>query len=184
VQSGQAWRLRVFADIHELINRAIGDEKDLLLQRESLLNRSIHLINLLTIIFALIAIAIILFAFLYNIFISKRRKWLEGFLESVLNTSQNGIVHYKAIRERGQIVDFKIEYLNKTIKDLLKINSEDVLGKKLKEIPSFIRQSNLFERYVKVAESGVPDEFEIFYTFNHIDKWFYISLAKMEDGVT
>jgi len=122
--------------------------------------------------------------FIFNVILARKGKWLEGFLESILNTSQNGIVSYKAIRKQGKIVDFKIEFANRAIETLLKIRPEDVIGKKLTAIESFVRQSDLFEKYVSVVETGVQLEFEQLYQRGKTEIWFYMMLAKLEDGIT
>ncbi|MFL5810919.1 MAG: CHASE3 domain-containing protein, partial [Flavisolibacter sp.] len=156
ITSEEGWRLsRLFA-IHELINRAVAREEVLLIDRKASLTKSTRITNILTTSFGIIAVAILAFTFLSNFFLSKRRKWLEGFLESILDTSQNGIVHYKAIREKGKIVDFKLEFVNKAVDRLLGINSKDVTGKRLSDFPSYVRSSEVFEKYIKVAETGEP----------------------------
>ena len=184
IKSGESYRLSVFLSIDQIISKGIQEEKQLLAQRQGSLNHTIRLINLLTNIFAILAIIIILLTGLENIFVSKRRKWLEGFLESILNTSKNGIIYYKALREKGKIDDFKIDYANTAIKELLGIDPSNVLGKSLKELPSFVRQTDLYERYKTVVETGTPEEFELHYHTDVTDKWFFVSLAKLQDGVT
>ncbi|MFL5810876.1 MAG: sensor histidine kinase, partial [Flavisolibacter sp.] len=153
-------------------------EEVLLIDRKASLTKSTRITNILTTSFGIIAVAILAFTFL-----SKRRKWLEGFLESILDTSQNGIVHYKAIREKGKIVDFKLEFVNKAVDRLLGINSKDVTGKRLSDFPSYVRSSEVFEKYIKVAETGEPMTFETLYKKDPVEKWFLVSLAKLDDGV-
>jgi Bacteriophytochrome (light-regulated signal transduction histidine kinase) len=184
IKAGKSNRLATFLQIHNIIDRAINEENSLLMQRKSELAKTIRLINILTTIFAILAVGIILLTFLTNMFVTRRRKWLEGFLESILNTSKNGVVYYKAIRERGKIEDFRIDYLNIAVKELLGIEPSTVLGKRLKEIPSFIRQTNLIDRFVEVVETGKLQEFEAHYITEATDRWFFISLMKLEDGLT
>ena len=184
IRAGKSDRLIIFLQVHNIINRGIEDENRLLMARKSDLAKTIRLINLLTTVFAILAVGIILLTFLTNMFITRRRKWLEGFLESILNTSKNGVVYYRAIREHGKIEDFRIDYLNIAVKDLLGIEPSDVLGKKLKEIPSFVRQTELINRYSVVVETGQPQEFEAHYKTDIADRWFFVSLMKLEDGLT
>ena len=40
------------------------------------------------------------------------------------------------------------------------------------------------EKYVEVVETGTQQEMEMLYTSPAVEKWFYILLAKLEDGVT
>jgi two-component system CheB/CheR fusion protein len=46
-----------------------------------------------------------------------------------------------------------------------------------------IKKSRLFEKYVKVVETGKPLNTEILYDFEGINSWFEISAVKMEDGI-
>jgi signal transduction histidine kinase len=184
IKMGEGPRLNDLFAIHQMINRGIEDEKTLLSKRTTELNNFTKLNNSLSIAFSVLAIAILILTFLNNFFISKKRKWLEGFLESILNTSQNGVVHYKAVREHGKIVDFKIEFLNEAIDRLLDLHSAPLLGKCLSEFPSYIYQSALIDKYIKVVETGTPVEFETLYKKNSFERWLLVSLAKLDDGIT
>jgi PAS domain S-box-containing protein len=184
IKSGQGDRIEKIYTIHQLINKGISNEKMLLEERSHDLNQSTRLYNIITTALAIAAIGIIVTAFLSNLLMSKRRRWLEGFLESILNTSQNGVVNYKAIRDNGKIVDFRLEFMNKAIDYLLGIRSDDVLGKKLSEFPSYVRESGLMEKYVEVVESGKPSQFETLYQRGNIKRWLLVNLARLNDGVT
>ena len=127
-----------------LINRGIANEKELLNYRNLQLEEFTSFNNLLGVVFALLAIVIILSISLSTIFLSRKHLWLEGFLETVLNTSQNGIASYKAVRKNGQIVDFKIKFINKAAEQLLDINPRDLIGKKVKSIPELCKRTELF----------------------------------------
>lgn len=184
INAGEGWRLEKFFQIHNMINNTIAEEKKLLATREGELRRSTKVTGTLTIIFSISAIVLILITFFSNIILTRKRIWLEGFLESVLNTSQNGIVTYKAIRENGKITDFKIVFANKSIERLLNINPETVINKRLSEMPPYVRDADMFDKYITVAETGKQMEFETVYTKGEIKKWFFVSLGKLEDGVT
>lgn len=185
VKAGEMWRLEKFFQIHDLINNMIQEENKLLQKREEELYSSTKLTGTLTNIFSISAIVLILITFFSNVLLNRKRLWLEGFLESVLNTSQNGIVTYKAIREHGKIVDFKIAFANKSIKRLLGIDPESVINKRLSQMPSYVKESDVFEKYVMVAETGKQMEFETLYKQGpDVQKWFFVSLGKLEDGVT
>jgi PAS domain S-box-containing protein len=183
ISSGERWRLKNILQCHELINKGIAKEEVVLIDRKASLTKSTAVTNVLTTSFGVIAIGIIIFTFISHFFLSKRRKWLEGFLESILDTSQNGIVHYKAIREKGKILDFRLEFVNQAVDRLLGINSKNITGKKLSEFPSFVRDSDVFEKYITVVETAEPMTFETLYKKEPIEKWFLVSLAKLDDGV-
>lgn len=184
IQSGQGWRLDSIYVVHQMINQGISHEKELLRKRDSELKESTYLNNLLSIAFSILATGIIFFTFLSNLFISKERKWLEGFLESILNTSQNGVAHFKAIRENGKIIDFKIEFLNKAIHSLLDIDPSEFSGKKLSELPSYLNEPGFTGQYIQVIEAGKPAEFETLYKRGQVERWLLVSLARLNDGIT
>jgi signal transduction histidine kinase len=181
---GEGWRLKELFIIHETIYRSIEHERELLNQRSTELNKFTRLTNLLSIAFGIIAVSIFIFTFLSNLFISKKSKWLEGFLESILNTSRNGIIHIKGIREQGKVADFKIEFLNKAIDSLFGLHSITMTGKKLSEFPSYFGESAFMNSCVRVVETGHAVEFESLYKKGTMERWFLVSLAKLDDGVT
>ena len=184
VLAGEAWRLSKLFEIHTRINKSILYEKEVLNKLDAELKASTETTNLLTILFSVIAIIIILLTFIFNVILARKGKWLEGFLESILNTSQSGIISYKAIRKTGKIIDFKIEFANKAVERLLNIKPDDVIGKRLSQIQEFVLQSDLFEKYVSVVETGIQLQFEQLYQRGQTDIWFYMMLAKLEDGIT
>ncbi|HWI90731.1 MAG TPA: ATP-binding protein [Flavisolibacter sp.] len=184
IAAGEGWRINELFIIHETINKGIQHEKDLLRQRTKDLNNFTNLTNWLSIALGIVAVAIFIFTFLNILFISKKRNWLEGFLESILNTSRNGVAHYKAIRQNGTITDFKIEFLNEAFDDLLHLNSASIIGKRLSEISSFSWESGLIKKFIEVVETGAPDEFEILYKKDGAECWLLVSLAKLNDGIT
>ena len=183
-QSGEGWRLGYLFAIHEIINRGIAHEKTLLNFRDEKLRESTSFNNLLSVVFALLAVLIIVSIFVSTVFLSRKRLWLEGFLESVLNTSQNGIVHYRAVRKKDRIIDFKIKFISKAAERILARSPRSVLGKKLKDIPSYVRELNLFERYIEVTETGNSSTFEVSLKKEGKERWFLVSLAKLGDGLT
>lgn len=184
ISMGEGWRVNELFIIHETINHGIQHEKDLLNQRAKELDNFTNLNNWLSIAFGIVAIAVFIFTFLNNFFVSKKRKWLEGFLESILNTSQNGVAHYKAIREDGEITDFRIEFLNETVDELLGTHSALLIGKRLSDFPSFVIESGLIKKFIEVVETGIPTEFETLYKKDGFEQWLLVSLAKLDDGIT
>jgi signal transduction histidine kinase/CHASE3 domain sensor protein len=170
--------------IQSNINEGIKEEKELLSQRSDDLEKSTMLTSLLTFLFSIIALIIILVTFIFNVLLSRKRQWLEGFLESILDTSQNGIITYKAMRDSGKITDFKIEYANKAIERLFMVKPDAMINKRLSEIPAKMNVSQLIQSSIRVVEQNTKDEFETLYRRNNTEKWFYVLLAKMEDGIT
>jgi signal transduction histidine kinase len=184
IQSGEAWRLNYLFAIHEIINRGVAHENELLVSRNAKLKDSMRANNIVSVVFALLAVTIIISTFISTLFLSQKRLWLEGFLESVLNTSQNGIVNYKATRKEGVITDFKLAFANKAIETLIGINASMVMGNNIKAFRTSVKDIDLFERYVDVVESGQSSVFEAYFEDGTTQRWLLVSLVKMGDGLT
>ncbi len=103
--------------------------------------------------------------------------WLKAILENTLL----GIMILKSIRDNsGEIVDFKILFVNKKIENTLV--RKNLSGKSLlREFPGKI-QSGLFNHYVKVAESGEPWEDEIFYNYEGYEYWTSVKAIRLDEG--
>ena len=182
IQKDQGWRLYKFFSIHQLINKAIETEEKLLVNREDKLTQSTRTNNNLTTAFGVVGVGILIYTFISIFFLSKKSRWLEGFLESVLDTSQNGIAYYKAIRKDEALVDFKLDFANNATRRFFGQDPGQLIGKNLSDL-KMKDGSDLMEKFIQVAEAGKNLEFEFLYT-NEKPRWFLISLAKMEDGVT
>src|SRR5919202_2811020 len=107
----------------------------------------------------------------------------QSLLASVLNTSQDGVMVFEAIRDSGgKIVDFKWILANPAAEKMTGRTSHDLLGKQLLvELPGN-REAGLFDRYVTVAETGMPQEREFYYDYDGIKAWFVHVAVKLGDG--
>lgn len=179
LRNGEGSRLDTLFAINNMISRGVNRETRLLNERKTELNDSAHLNNLLSKAFSVIAVALFLFTFLNIFFISKKRNWLEGFLESILNTSPNGILHCKAIRENGDITDFRISFANKSVQLLFNTGDIRLVGKRLTHSP-LEENRTLFQQFTRVMENSSPLKFEI----RRKERWLIVSAARLRDGVT
>src|SRR5690606_7195489 len=59
----------------------------------------------------------------------------------------------------------------------------DVRGKRLLEVNPGVVRSGGFDRMVRVAETGVPEQAEINFPYEQLNHWFYQSVVKLDDGV-
>ena len=114
---------------------------------------------------------------------NKQLQQSQSLLESVLHTSQDGVVVFEAIRDiRGQIVDFKWILVNPVAAIKAGRKAKDLLGKRmLVEFPGK-HDSGLFDRYVTVVETGTPQEREFYYDDDGIKGWFFMVAVKLGDG--
>jgi PAS domain S-box-containing protein len=184
ITSGELWRLNVFIEIHEYIEKGIANERSLLDERTKKWRESTTINNLLSILLALFAVGILVFTFISNFFIQRKNIWLEDFLESILNTSQDGIIHYKGIREHHEITDFRVEYANSAVESLFGKLPSKIVGKKISEFDSHINKAALFDKYKHVIATGEAAQFELLFARDREEFWFIISLVKLDDGVT
>ncbi|MDQ3551688.1 MAG: PAS domain S-box protein, partial [Bacteroidota bacterium] len=183
IQAEEAWRLAYLFKISATINLMVDYEERLLTNRQRDLQNSLRWSNILSTLFTVMAGSIIIGIFIFTMLLSKKRNWLEGFLESILNTSQNGIISFIAIREKDEIVDFEIEYANRAIENLLGFKPKQVTGKRLSEFTTQL-DDNSMERYKEVVETGEMMEYENSIKVGDDIRWFFIRLARREDGVT
>jgi signal transduction histidine kinase len=181
---GYGHKLQDIFEIHAIINRGIASENELLSQRKNELYNSTQVTRIFSLIFSILAAIFIAATFLSNISLRKKGDWLEGLLETILNTSQDGIVYYQAVRKKStrEVKDFRIVYANPAIKDLVAGGGSG--SSRVPELESFIKDTGLFSQFSQVLVSGNPLELEILYEKRENRKWLNIMLAKMEDGIT
>ena len=93
---------------------------------------------------------------------------------------QHGYAYYRMITDEDNHVDFVYEEVNESYAKLTGLR--DVIGKRMTEVRPGLASSNpvFIEKYARVAETGIPDKFEIFIdTENH---WYDVSLFSPQKG--
>lgn len=86
--------------------------------------------------------------------------------------------------ETGAIVDFVWTYVNPKAAEILQHPVQKLVGQRLLEIlPGNQTNSELFERYVRVVETGVAHDLELSYNTDGVTGWFRNMAVKLEDGV-
>lgn len=107
----------------------------------------------------------------------------EILLKSILDSAFHGIMSFRAIRNGDKkIIDFEWLFVNDVAEEILGVPS--LVGKQLlKEVPDN-DISELFDRYVRVVETGSYELFEKQFGSAQNPKWFRVSIVKLEDGVT
>lgn len=180
----ESWRMKDLLQMHVLINEGIRHEENLLTMRRSAQDESRRQTTLFIILFSLIAFGLIAWSIVSNLLLARKRQWLEGFLQSVLNTTLNGVITCKAVRNENKIVDFEVEFANPSAEKLLGVQPQYIVGIRLRSTTSFFGDQGVFDRYAAVVETGVQDEFEMLYERAGLQRWFYVLLSKINDGVT
>jgi serine phosphatase RsbU (regulator of sigma subunit) len=118
-----------------------------------------------------------------------RRSESEQRFRAALDAMHDHVTIQTAVRdERGEIVDFRIEYVNAAPIEVAGRSSADLTGKLLLDLYPAMRHSDLFHGYVKVVETGEPLVLEELPYEDRIDgrlvSGFYaVSVARFGDGI-
>ncbi|HEY0897471.1 MAG TPA: PAS domain S-box protein, partial [Sphingobacteriaceae bacterium] len=104
----------------------------------------------------------------------------KDLLRGTLNSSLSSIQVFRSVRDQtGKIVDFTWILNNDTSeKTFGAVNGKSLLQRNPGVVPS-----GIFDHFVQVAETGIPQQYEIRYNFENYDGWYYQSVVKLGDGV-
>lgn len=84
----------------------------------------------------------------------------------------------------GAIVDFVWTYVNPKAAEILQHPTQELIGQRLlKVLPGNRLNSELFDRYVRVVETGESHDLELSYEADGIVGWFRNMAVKLEDGI-
>jgi signal transduction histidine kinase len=106
-------------------------------------------------------------------------------LRSVLDNSLNPILAFSAIRDEqtGKIIDFRYVAQNEASRKDVDRTDDEVIGHTMLEYFPHVMPTGLFERYVRVIETGEPTRFEQEYNYDKLSGWFEYSVSKWGDGM-
>ena len=108
----------------------------------------------------------------------------QALLASVLESSLTGLMVFQAVRNvAGAIVDFEWLLVNPAGLRSAGRPLSDFVGHRLSEVYPESWDLGLFERYVRVVESGSPMTFEQRYERDAQARWTMASLVKIGDGL-
>ncbi|WP_343624578.1 sensor histidine kinase [Flavobacterium lindanitolerans] len=111
-----------------------------------------------------------------NAELEKNRELLQATLDSSLDMVQV----FEAVRdEKGKIIDF-IWVLNNYTSETY---YGDVIGQSLLKNNPGVVHTGIFNSFVEVTETGIPQQYEKHYVNEQFDGWFYQSVVKLNDGV-
>ncbi|MEA5499097.1 sensor domain-containing diguanylate cyclase [Limnoraphis robusta] len=115
--------------------------------------------------------------------IREQLKTSQMLLAGVLNSSLDGIMAFKSVRdETGKIIDFEWLLINPSACEIIGRSETELLGKRMLEELPVNKEEGLFERYIQVVETGEPQENEFYYEHEGIKCWFMNIAVKLEDG--
>lgn len=106
-------------------------------------------------------------------------------LRSVLDSSSNAIIAFRAIRDEqtGAIVDFRYVAQNEANRRNPGRTDEEVIGHTMLEYFPHVIPTGLFDRYVEVIQTGEPMRFEQEYNYDLLTGWYELSVVKWDDGI-
>lgn len=102
-------------------------------------------------------------------------------LRATLDASLNSIFYMRAIRDEqtGQVIDFLIEFSNRAVLHSTNLKPEEVIGQRLLEKFPGNSENGFFESYVRVIETGQPEQMAQPYRDElGLDGWFQISTVR------
>ncbi|WP_159783580.1 PAS domain S-box protein [Sodalinema gerasimenkoae] len=109
----------------------------------------------------------------------------ESQLSGVLNSSLDGIMAFRALRDAQEtIIDFIWLLSNPQAGKLVGRSPEELVGKRLLDEMPGNKTDGLFDAYVQVVESAEPFVREFYYQHEGIDCWFETIAVKLGDGFT
>jgi diguanylate cyclase (GGDEF)-like protein/PAS domain S-box-containing protein len=110
-------------------------------------------------------------------------KTTEMQLSSILNSSLDGIMAFRSVRdEQGQIIDFEWLLSNPTACTLVGRSVNQLIGQRLLQEMPGNRDEGLFDQYVEVVKSGEPLQRQFYYSQDGVDCWFENIAVKLGDG--
>lgn len=107
----------------------------------------------------------------------------RALLASILNSSLDGIAAMQAVRnpKTGNIEDFRCLVVNPVIARVFNTNREDLIGKLIfKKLLSNI-ESELFNQFVELVETGIALKRDFYYE-SEKSCWFHFVAVKLGDG--
>ncbi|WP_460984580.1 sensor histidine kinase [Spirosoma fluminis] len=106
-------------------------------------------------------------------------------LRSVLDSSSNAIIAFKAVRDAqtNQIIDFRYVAQNEANRRNPVRTDEEVIGHTMLEFFPNVVPTGLFDRYVQVVDTGEPARFEQEYNYDQLSGWYELSVVKWDDGI-
>jgi PAS domain S-box-containing protein len=108
----------------------------------------------------------------------------EFLLKGVLESSISGIMAFRSVRDpAGEIIDLEWILVNNKAVELAGIKKNELIGKRLLQLLPGSKTESLFDKYVKVVESGETLGHEQFCNHENLSKiWFHAIVVKCEDG--
>lgn len=108
----------------------------------------------------------------------------QSILPALMESLSIGIGVYEYVYDKkGKIVDFEKIIVNSATEKMSGRSKEELIGKRLGEEYPGTKEDGIFDKLVKVAETGKPLDIEHFYNHEGISNWFRIRAGKVSNGI-
>ncbi|MCB0765476.1 MAG: CHASE3 domain-containing protein [Flavobacteriales bacterium] len=114
----------------------------------------------------------------------RTREFAERRLKRVLDSSHNGIMSYRSLRDSmGEIEDLECTMVNSAAADLSGKAPEELLGARMSHVFPENKENGLFDLFVQVIETGEASTTEVSIETNGSVHWFEYSAVRLLDGL-
>lgn len=104
-------------------------------------------------------------------------------LQGVVDNCPAGLVLWEAVREAGEIVDFRYQLTNPVNSRLTGLRVDEMIGQTLLTLFPDVKKSGLFDRLIAVITTGETQKYQRHDQFNQIKLWGDFMLTPLGDGV-
>jgi PAS domain S-box-containing protein len=106
----------------------------------------------------------------------------NAMLQSVFDATMIGMSLLKPLRsEEGEIIDFEIMLVSRGLEKETK--RTDLVGKHYTVEYPGIKPAGLFDRMLKVMESGEPEQMEYYYPYDGFSRWYSCTFVKLDNSL-
>ncbi len=108
----------------------------------------------------------------------------SSLLINIFENSISGILVQTAVRNsEGKITDFKTIMMNPAAEEITGFNKKDILDEKIRDKFPGMKNDGLFDKYIAVMETGVPQVFVHRFKNEAVDIHAVVHLAKHENCI-
>lgn len=97
--------------------------------------------------------------------------------------SLDGFAILKAVREKGQVVDFEWDYVNPAAARMVRFSPQELRGKSLRQTLPQAGKSGLLTDFISIMESGEPLDAEVGWETAKTSGWWRTMAVKLGDGI-
>ncbi|CCH00494.1 PAS/PAC sensor signal transduction histidine kinase [Fibrella aestuarina BUZ 2] len=108
----------------------------------------------------------------------------SGDAQQLLDKAITAIAALEAVRdESGQIIDFRYTIVNQQVEQWSGLSASQIEGQRLLTLFPGTKRSGLFDRWVRVVETGEPIRFQEHYREGQTDVWYDTQAVRQGDGL-